>query len=82
MKKLLCRGFLQSNLRIEVFIVISLVCVVQSLIIGIVIWSVDSRTMFDNEKENLAQLMNVVNQDLESRAEDREFHRAGYRDQW
>ena len=51
------------------FIVISFVCVVQSLIIGIVIWSVDSRTMFDNEKENLSQLMNVVNQDLESRAE-------------
>ena len=69
MKKLLCYGFLRSNLRIEVFIVISLVCIVQSLIIGILIWSVDSRTMFNNEKENLAQLMNVVNQDLESRAE-------------
>lgn len=69
MKKLFGQGFLRSNLRIEVFILISLVCSIQSLIIGVVIWSFDSKTMFDSEKENLAQLMNVVNQDIESRVE-------------
>jgi two-component system sensor histidine kinase YesM len=69
MKKLFGHGFLRSNLRIEVFILISLVCSIQSLIIGVVIWNFDSKAMFDSEKENLAQLMNVVNQDIESRVE-------------
>ena len=69
MKKLFGHGSLRSNLRIEVFILISLVCSLQSLIIGAIIWGFDSKAMFNSEKENLAQLMNVVNQDIESRVE-------------
>ncbi len=69
MKKLFGHGFLRSNLRIEVFILISFVCSMQSLIIGAIIWGFDSKAMFNSEKENLAQLMNVVNQDIESRVE-------------
>ena len=69
MKRLFGHGFLRSNLRVEVFILISLVCSIQSLIIGVIVWGFDSKAMFDSEKENLAQLMNVVNQDIESRVE-------------
>lgn len=45
------------------------VCILQALLIGFAIWSIDTKTLFENEKENLTQLLNVVNQNLESRVE-------------
>ena len=58
-----------AHLRSEIFVLIMVVCALQALIIGFVIWRIDTRRLFESEKENLTQLLNVVNQDLESRVD-------------
>jgi two-component system sensor histidine kinase YesM len=58
-----------AHLRSEVFVLIMVACVLQALIIGFVTWRIDTRRLFESEKENLTQLLNVVNEDLESRVD-------------
>jgi two-component system sensor histidine kinase YesM len=44
-------------------------CLLQAIAIGIVFFGINSRILFENERENLEQLIGVVNQDLESKIE-------------
>jgi two-component system, sensor histidine kinase YesM len=56
-----------THIRSEFFLLITIVCILQSVLLGFVIWNIDARILFENEKRNLTQLLNVVNEDLESR---------------
>lgn len=58
-----------AHLKNEIFLLITIVCILQAVIIGFVSWRIYAKQIFDREKENLIQLLNVVNQDLESRIE-------------
>lgn len=62
-------SYVRAHLKNEVFFLITLVCILQAGIIGFVTWRIYTRQLFDREKENLIQLLNVVNQDLDSRIE-------------
>jgi len=53
----------------EIFFLITVVCLIQAVLNGIIIWNLDTKRLFDVEKENLTQLLNVVNQYIESRIE-------------
>ncbi len=44
-----------------------LLSIIQVIIIGVVIYLSNSKILIDSEKEHLDQLINTVNQDLESR---------------
>jgi two-component system sensor histidine kinase YesM len=69
MKRFLPAIYIRAHLKNEVFFLITLVCILQAAIIGFVTSHVYSRQLFDREQENLTQLINVVNQDLNSRIE-------------
>jgi two-component system sensor histidine kinase YesM len=59
----------RTRLRSEIFVLTAIVCVLQALVVALAVWRMDSRALFESEEENLAQLLNVVNQDIESRVE-------------
>lgn len=69
MKQFRFNSYVGSHLKNEIFFLITLVCILQAAIIGFVTWRIYARQLFDREKENLIQLLNVVNQDLDSRIE-------------
>jgi two-component system sensor histidine kinase YesM len=69
MKGFLFGSYVRAHLKNEIFFLITLVCILQAAIIGFVTWRIYARQLFDREKENLIQLLNVVNQDINSRIE-------------
>lgn len=69
MKRFRLDSYVRAHLKNEIFFLITLVCILQAAIIGFVTWHIYTRQLFDREKENLTQLLNVVNQDLDSRIE-------------
>ena len=58
-----------SRLRNKVWLAFMLLSIAQVIIIGVVIYLSNSRIIVDSEKSHLEQLINTVNQDLESRME-------------
>lgn len=69
MKRFRLDSYVRAHLKNEIFFLITFVCILQAAIIGFVTWHIYTRQLFDREKENLTQLLNVVNQDLDSRIE-------------
>ncbi|GAB6277139.1 MAG: two-component system sensor histidine kinase YesM [Rectinema sp.] len=69
MKRFRLDLYVRTHLKNEIFFLITFVCILQAAIIGFVTWHIYTRQLFDREKENLTQLLNVVNQDLDSRIE-------------
>jgi predicted restriction endonuclease len=61
--------YIRAHLKNEIFFLSVLICILQATIIGFVAWRIYSKKLFNREEENLIQLLNVVNQDLNSRIE-------------
>lgn len=69
MKRFRLGSYIRTHLKNEIFFLITFVCILQAAIIGFVTWRIYAQQLFDREEENLIQLLNVVNQDLDSRIE-------------
>jgi hypothetical protein len=69
MKRFWFGSYVRAHLKNEIFFLITFVCILQAALIGFVTWRIYARQLFDREEENLIQLLNVVNQDLDSRIE-------------
>ncbi len=61
--------FARFRFKYEIFLWMLVICLLQAALVAFLFYRINTRTFFENEKENLAQLLNVVNQDLESRME-------------
>lgn len=57
------------KLRNKVWVAFVILSIVQVIFIGVIVYIYNSNIIIDNEKVRLNQLINVVNQDLESRME-------------
>ena len=60
---------LEMKLRNKVWVAFVVLSIVQVIFIGVVVYFYNSNIIIENEKMRLNQLINVVNQDLESRME-------------
>lgn len=69
MKRFSQRVRIRTHLKTEIFSLICFVCVLQGIVIGFVTSRIYSQQIFDRERDNLVQLLNVVNQDLNSRVD-------------
>ncbi len=63
------KRFSYIKLRNKVWLAFMLLSVMQVMLIGVVVYLSNSKIIVDNEKAHLDQLINAVNQDLESRIE-------------
>jgi len=63
------KRFSYIKLRNKVWLAFMLLSIMQVLLIGVVVFLFNSKIIVDNEKAHLEQLINAVNQDLESRIE-------------
>jgi len=69
MRRRLVRKAARIRLRSEIFVLTAVICILQALLVGLAIWRIDTKALFEREKGNLTQLLNVVNHDIESRVE-------------
>lgn len=56
-----------KTLQGELFLLIMMVCIIQMVLIGISFYIISSRKMLESEKNNIQQLIEIINQDVESR---------------
>lgn len=59
----------KNHLRNEIFSWMVYLCILQAVVIGSIFFWINSKTLFENEKQTLEQLIGIVNQDLESKVE-------------
>jgi two-component system sensor histidine kinase YesM len=57
----------ERHLRNEIFYSMAFLCLLQIALIGVSFYVISSQNQFRSEKENIQQLIGIVNQDLESR---------------